>query len=355
LPRPGTEPTDLVGSKNAEADTTPDPTLRRRGGVETGLGWVILRSYSLLAAFVIALAVFSIARPDIFPTSQNAISILTGGASLSLIALGVMIPLIVQQFDLTPAYMATLSSILCIGFQSFNRLPPWEAIVGAIAVCMLLGFVNGLLVAHVKLSSIIVTLATGSCLLGAADLYSGGQILFKNIPPSFTAIGQTRLVDIPLPIIYAAAAALVIWYVLEYRPVGRHLYAIGANQEAARLVSIKVKRLIVGAFIASATLSGLGGIVVATQVGSAAPNALDYLLLPAFTAVFLGATSIRPGHYNVWGTIIAVYLLGSVTTGMFMLGAPAFWEPVINGVILLFAVGLAKFSARRFEAVDATT
>jgi ribose transport system permease protein len=160
------------------------------------------------------------------------------------------------------------------------------------------------------------------------------------------------LVGVPLPIIYAALVAIAIWYVLDFRPVGRHLYAIGANEEAARLVGIKVKRLVLGAFVTSAALSSLGGVLVAVQVGSAAPNTLDYLLLPAFTAVFLGATSIRPGHYNVWGTVIAVYLLGSVTTGMFMLGAPAFWAPIINGIILLLAIGLAKFSSRRFDVAD---
>ena len=100
-------------------------------------------------------------------------------------------------------------------------------------------------------------------------------------------------------------------------------------------------------------IANLFGAATSIQVGSAAPNTLDYLLLPAFTAAFLGATSIRPGHYNVWGTVVAVYLLGSVTTGMFMLGAPAFWASIINGIILLFAIGLAKFSSRRFEATDA--
>ena len=124
---------------------------------------------------------------------------------------------------------------------------------------------------------------------------------------------------------------------------------MGANVDAARLVKIKVKPLTVAAFVASAGLSALGGIVVAAQVGSASPSSLNYLLLPAFTGVFLGATSIRPGHYNVWGTVIAVYLVGAVTTGMFMLGAPPNVGQVIQGVILLLAVALAKLSSRGAE------
>jgi len=157
------------------------------------------------------------------------------------------------------------------------------------------------------------------------------------------------LVGIPLPFIYVTVAALIIWYVLEYRPLGRYLYAIGGGEEAARLVGIKVDRLVVLMFVASAVMAGLGGVVQSARVGSANASILQTLLLPAFTAAFLGATSIRPGQYNVWGTVLAVYLVGLGTTGMFMLGAPSYVEPVFDGAVLLVAIGLAKLSAGRLS------
>jgi ribose transport system permease protein len=125
------------------------------------------------------------------------------------------------------------------------------------------------------------------------------------------------------------------------------MYAIGGGEEGARLVGIKVDRLVMLVFVASSFMAGLGGVVQAARVGSANPSVLQSMLLPAFTAAFLGATSIRPGQYNIWGTVIAVYLVGLGTTGLFMLGASSYTEPVFDGAVLLVAIILAKLSARR--------
>jgi ABC-type sugar transport system ATPase subunit/ribose/xylose/arabinose/galactoside ABC-type transport system permease subunit len=319
-----------------------------RGPPLAALGWVwsLLHNYGLLVALVALAAAFSVLRPDTFPTAANAGSILTGSAALAMIAIGVMLPLIVQQFDLSPGFMATLASLLVVGFQSFNHSPVWLAIGAAILVCGLIGLLSGILIAYARLNSLIVTLAVGSLLFGASELYSNGATIYQGIPRAFLTIGQSRFAGIPLPFMYVAVAALIIWYILEYRPLGRYLYAIGGGEEAARLVGIKVDRLIVLMFVASAVMAGLGGVVQAARVGSANASILQTLLLPAFTAAFLGATSIRPGQYNVWGTVIAVYLVGLGTTGMFMLGAPSYVEPVFDGAVLLVAIGLARLSAR---------
>jgi len=131
---------------------------------------------------------------------------------------------------------------------------------------MLVGFLNGILVAYTKLSSIIVTLATGSCLLGAGRTCTPtDKFMFKNIPSSFMAIGQSQLVGIPLPIIYAASRAIVIWYVLDFRPAGRHLYAIGANDGSCATRWYQGKETVLGAFVTSAALSSLGGVLVAVS------------------------------------------------------------------------------------------
>jgi len=300
-------------------------------------------------ALVALAGTFSVLRPDTFPTAANAGSILTGSAALAMIAIGVMLPLIVQQFDLSPGFMATLASLLVVGLQSFNHSPVWLAICIALVTCGLVGLLSGVLVVYARLNSLIVTLAVGSLLFGASELYSNGATIYQDIPRTFLAIGQSRLVGIPLPFIYVTVAALIIWYVLEYRPLGRYLYAIGGGEEAARLVGIKVDRLVVLMFVASAVMAGLGGVVQSARVGSANASILQTLLLPAFTAAFLGATSIRPGQYNVWGTVLAVYLVGLGTTGMFMLGAPSYVEPVFDGAVLLVAIGLAKLSAGRLS------
>ncbi len=312
-------------------------------------GWSLLHNYGLLLALLLLAGAFSALRPDTFPTLANLGSILTGSAALAMIAIGVTLPLIVQQFDLSPGFMATLASLLVVGFQSFDRTPVWLSICISLAVCAAVGFVNGILVAYARLSCLVVTLASGSLLFGAAEIYSNGATIYQNIPKAFLAIGQSRLAGIPLPFVYVVIVALLMWYVLEYRPLGRYLYAIGGGEEGARLVGIKVDRLVVLVFTASAVMAGLGGVVQSARVGSANASILQTLLLPAFTAAFLGATSIRPGQYNIWGTVIAVYLVGMGTTGIFMLGASSYVEPIFDGAILLVAIALAKLSARRLS------
>jgi ribose transport system permease protein len=309
--------------------------------------WRQLYNYLLLLVLVAAVVLFSVLRPQTFPTVANLASILVGGAPLVLISLAVVLPLIVNQFDLTPGYVASLAGVLVAGFLAFSRLPVPLAIAFALAISIGVGVVNGALVAYGKLNSLIVTLGTGSMMFGISQLYSKGITIFQGIPREFTLIGQTRIYGIPLPVIYVAIVAIIIWYVLEYRAVGRRLYAIGGGEEAARLLGIRVDRLTFAVFVASALLAGLAGVIETTRVGSANPTGQTGQLLPAFTAAFLGATSIRPGLYNVWGTIIAVYLVKTATTGLFMLGAPAFTADIFNGAILLLAIALAKLSSRR--------
>ena len=326
---------------------------RRTVRTAVNRGWQHLYNYGLLFALALTALSFSLLRPDAFPTTRNLGSILTGSAPLTLIALAVMLPLIVNQFDLTPGYMATLAGLLVVGLQSRDHMAVWVAILVTVLICALVGLLSGLLVAVLKFNSLIVTLAVGSALFGAAELYSNGATIYQDIGTGFTKLGQTRLFGvIPLPFVYAAVVAVIIWYILEYRPLGRFLYAIGGSDEGARLIGIRVDRLTIGVFVGSAFLSALGGVVQASRVGSANPTGVQSLLLPAFTAAFLGTTSIRPGAYNVWGTVLAVYLVGTATTGMFMLGAPSYWADIFNGAILIFAIGLAKISARRVQRLS---
>jgi ribose transport system permease protein len=245
--------------------------------------------------------------------------------------------------------MATMAGLLAVGFQQYHSWPVWAAVLAAIVASAIVGLINGVLVAKANFNSLIVTLGSGSILFGLAQVYSDGATLFQNIAPGFLSIGENKLAGIPLPFVIALVVGLVIWYVLQFRPTGRRFYAIGGSEEGARLVGIRVDVLIIITFVASAVLAGTGGVLEATRVGSANSTGLQSFLLPAFTAAFLGATAIKPGQYNVWGTFLAVYLVGMGTTGMFMLGAPSYYAQVFNGAVLLIAIGLAQFSSRRLR------
>jgi ribose transport system permease protein len=337
-----TDPTD------SGVTTQPDGAAASGGRRLSDVLWRNLYKYLLVVVLLVVVIIFSILRPQVFPTLNNLASILTGGAPLVLIALAAMLPVIVNQFDLTPGFMATWGGLLVAGLMSFSDWDPSIAIIASLLVCVLFGLVNGFLVAVLRLSSLIVTLATGIIIFGLAQWYSGGITIFQGIPQSFVAFGQTRLLDyIPLPFVYAGVIAIAIWYVLEFRPLGRQLYAIGGSEEGARLLGIPVARRTILVFVGSALLAGFAGVIETSRVGSMNPTGLQPMLLPAFTAVFLGATSIRPGQYNVWGTVLAVYVVRVATTGLFMLGAPTYTGEIFNGAILLIAILLARLSARR--------
>lgn len=303
----------------------------------------IFTDYGIVVALVLIVGFFSLLRPDTFPTVGNFGSILQANASIIFIAFGLMLPLIVGHFDLSVAAMAGFGGVLATGLMSFGTVTMWPVAVAiVVAVAIIVGLINGLLVAYLKLNALVVTLGTQSILFGAILWYSKGAVIYSNIPQSFKDLGQSRPLGIPLPFIFAVIVGLALWFVLYFRPLGRRLYATGGSPDAARLTGIKVDKLTVGAFTCGAVLAAIGGCLQVAQVGSAAPTSGNEFLLPAIAACFLGETSIRRGYYNVWGTLTAVILVATGTTGLFMLGAQTYVQPVFNGIVLVGAILAAR-------------
>ena len=302
--------------------------------------------YGIVLVLIMIVALFSAVRPATYPTVGNFGSILQGNSSVVFLALGFMLPLIVGQFDLSIAATASMSGLLAAGFMSRGTVPQWPlAVALVLLIACVVGLINGLLVAYAKLNSLVVTLGIQSIIAGIILVYSAGNVIYDGIPEEFLALGQSRPLGLPLPFAFVVVAGLVLWFLLYYRPIGRKLYAIGASADAAHLTGIRVKPLTVGAFVASSVLASIGGCLQAAQVGSASPSAGAEYLLPAIAACFLGETSIRKGYYNVWGTVTAVFLVAAGTSGLFMLGAQAWVQPVFNGTVLIGAVLAAKFGS----------
>ena len=174
------------------------------------------------------------------------------------------------------------------------------------------------------------------------------------LPQGFVNINAFSIMGIPIPALYALLLALVMWVITERMPLGRHLYAIGANEKAAALNGIPVRAYVIGVFVASGLLVGFTGCVLASklQIGQANVG-LDYLL-PALVGTFLGSTTIRPGRVNVWGTIIGVFILAVGISGIQQLGGAFFVEPLFNGITLLVSIALAGFAQRRRAATTRT-
>jgi ribose transport system permease protein len=304
--------------------------------------------WGLLVLLILLLTVFSLLRPDTFPTFFNIRSILNNKSVQALLALAVFIPMTANHFDLSAGFNLGISQVLAIGLQG-QGLPWWAAVIAVLLMGALVGLANGILVTRVKIDSFIATLGTGTVLYGLNAWYTGGQQVLADLPPQFLAISASIGV-VPLPALYTLAVSLTLWIVFEYLPLGRYLYVLGASPRAAELNGISAKRYVTLGFVAAGMLASFAGIVLQSQLQIGQSSVGQEYLLPAFTSALLGATSVRPGRVNVWGTVLAVSVLAVTVAGLNQLGAPFFVEPLFNGSMLILAVGLAvQTSLRRTQ------
>jgi ribose transport system permease protein len=206
--------------------------------------------------------------------------------------------------------------------------------------------INALLVTGVGINALISTIGMMTILQGSVQAFTGGRSITSGIPDSLLGIARTTFLGIPMPVFYMVAIGIVAWYVLERTPLGRYMHAVGGARDAARLAGIRATRLTVIAFLVSGTLGGVGGAITASRIGAAHPSVGPEFLLPAFAAAYLGAAAIKPGTFNVLGTLIAVFTLGTGVTGLQLMGAPFYITPLFNGAALILAVSVTRYLQR---------
>ncbi len=301
-----------------------------------------------LYVIAIMLVVFSIWEPTTFGTLSNAKVILASEAITGIIALAAVVSLVAGVFDLSIAANMSLAISVLGQLMAAAHLNAALAVIITLAIGGLVGCINAVIVTRFHIDPVIGTLAMSSVLAAVSYWVANGQTILSGISPGFSNMGIWKPLGIPIQVYYLAAVALILWYALEHTPVGRYLYAAGANARAARLSGVNVVRLQWGALITSGVLASLAGVVLTQQLGSAAFGAGDPYLLPAYAAAFLGSTQIKPGRFNVLGTVVAMYLLAIGIKGL-QLRFPQYpWiADLVEGIILLLAVGIAVQSARR--------
>ena len=300
------------------------------------------RKLSALYIFVLLFVVFSLWVPSTFLTAGTWRSLLDSQALTAMAAVGLMIPVAAGAFDLAIGAEVGVTSI----FVSWLLVSQGVPVAFAVPLTLVLGAVVGgfsaFLITRVKIDSFIATLGVSS--VGAAVVYwisGGAQIL--NLPPEFVAFSTGRILGITVPVFVMLGVAVVVWYVMENTPVGRRVYATGGNAQAARLAGVRTSRVLTGSLVACGVISAGVGLLLASRLGTGDPTSGPSFLLPAFSAVFLGSTQFRDGRFNVWGTVVAVYVLAVGVQGLQLAGAPVWIPDLFNGLALLLAVGLAKF------------
>jgi ribose transport system permease protein len=305
--------------------------------------------FSGIYVWIVVIIVFSFLAPSTFPTINNVKTILNEQAVTALLAVGLVVPLAAGVYDLSIVYSMNLAAIFVAWLLVHTGLPLGITCVLAIASALVCGVINGVVVVLFKVDSFIGTLATGSVFLALVDLITNQ--LDISIPQhdvhQFEQLTSSSVGGVTLPVFYLLVVALIVWYTLEYTPTGRYFYATGSGRDAAALAGIRTGRLRFIALLISAGVAGITGIVVASRVGIASDTLGAPYLLPVFAGVFLGATQIKAGRFNVWGALIGVYLLATATQGFTLVSAPVWVSELFNGVVLIVAVAIAGLQRRR--------
>jgi ribose transport system permease protein len=310
------------------------------------------RNISAIYVFVVIFVVFSLWVPDTFLSGDTWRALISSQAVTAILAVGLVIALSAGAFDLAIGATLGFGSILVAWLLAKRGIPIAPAIVLTIIAGAVVGLLNGLLVVRARIDSFIATLGMSSILLAMIAWTSSSQQIL-GLSNSFQKLGTTEIFGLTLPVYLMLAIALVAWYVLECTPVGRHVYATGGNTEAARLAGVRTSAVVVVALVACGAIAAFSGLLVSSALGTGDPTIGPAYLLPAFSAAFLGSTQFRGGRFNVWGTVLAVYVLATGVKGLQLAGAPIWIPDLFNGVALLLAVGMAKYqgAARRTGAV----
>lgn len=304
-------------------------------------------TYGLVILMFGLIVVFSILLPNTFPTLLNLRSILSDKAIIALLSLAAMIPMVSGRIDLTVGYGIVLWHILAISLQTVFGLPWPMAVAIVLMLGVITGALNGLLVEVARIDSFIATLGTGTILYALALWHTGGRQMVGQLPDAFYAINGTFVLGLPITAFYVLAITLILWVVLDYTPIGRYLYAIGANQRAAELNGIPTRKFVIGAFVTSGALTALAGVLLASKLRIGQASVGLEFLLPALVGAFLGSTTIKPGRVNVWGTIVGVMILAVGISGIQQFGGSFWVEPLFNGTTLLIAIGIAGYAQRK--------
>jgi ribose transport system permease protein len=302
--------------------------------------------FALIGVWAIVIVIFSLAT-ERFLTTGNISSMLGSQTVLLILALGLLIPLRVGDYDLSVASTLGISAMLVAILNVNEGMGIVPACLIAVAAGAVIGAVNGAIVVKFDIDPFIVTLGMSTLLQGVLFWISDSATISGIDAGLSDAMLQGTVLSIPVDFWYAVVLCAIIWYVFDYTPFGQRLLFVGQSKDMARLNGIAVGRTRFLSLVASGTIAALAGVVLAGTTGSADPNSSASFLLPAFAACFLGSTTLKIGRFNPWGTFIALYFIVTGTTGLQLLGAQNYVQQLFYGAALIIAVILSKILRQR--------
>lgn len=303
-------------------------------------------------AFLVLLVIFFSVNPAtgaLFLGSANIQNILSNYSVTGLIALGMIVPMVAGSFDVSVAAIAGVSNVVMASLLATYQQPVAVGVIAGIISGLLVGAINGVLIAVIRLNPFITTLGMYIFIGGLLQLYTGGYTISNGFPADVGLWGSAKWLGLARPFWILMTVAVAMWFVLSQTPFGRKLAAIGSSESAARLAGIRVDRSIFITFLVSGLLGGMAGVLLTIRSSIGGADLATSYLFAALAAVFLGQTAINPGHYNVWGTIIGVYVVAVAVDGFSLMGAASWVTSVFNGAALVLSVAVSTLLAQARE------
>ena len=314
------------------------------GGV-TWLGRWAERA-ALPVAWLVLFVVFAVLSPDRFLSMGNVSNILGSQSILFMLALAALLPSMVGDIDLSLGGVGGLAAIAIAVLNVNHGMPITLACLVAVGIGAVCGALNALFVVRFNTGPFIMTLGTGTFFTGLI-FWVANSTTIVGVAPELSEWTYLRsLLGVPVQFFYCLLIMLAIWYVATYTPLGVRALFVGQSRDVAVLSGIKADRIRWGAFVLAGVIAALAGVLYVGTTGSAGPTSVDTFLLPAYAAIFLGATSIQPGRFNALGTGIAVLFLATGVAGLQLLGAQDYAQQLFYGAALVLAVTISRYLRR---------
>lgn len=298
---------------------------------------IIKNNIGIIMVLILLCLVVSVAT-DKFLTSTNIVSVLRQISINTFIAIGMTLIIILGHIDLSVGAIVAMSGTLTVGFIVNQGMPIWFAIFAGLALGVIVGLIDGLIVSTFRVPAFIITMAMMNICSGIAYVYSGGQST-RITDEFFIAIGTGYLFNvIPLPVVYMVILIAVFSFLLSKTKFGVYVYAIGGNREAARLSGVPIKLVEISVFVISGILSAFAGLVLCSRMYSGQPSVGTGYEMDAIAACVLGGTSMTGGRGRISGTVLGAMVIGIISNGLNLIGVSSYWQLIVKGLIIVCAV-----------------
>lgn len=300
--------------------------------------------YKSLIGLVLLCAIITFVTPA-FLTLSNITNVFTQVSVNAIIAVGMTFVILTGGIDLSVGSTLAISGALSASIIKSTGSVLLAVIVAAL-VGIGIGIVNGILISKGKLQAFIATLATMTIFRGATLVFTNGTPISK-LPEEFVNIGNGKIGFLPIPVIITVIVSIIAIYVLSQTRFGRYLYALGGNEDSARLSGINTDKIKTLVYIVSGFASAIAGVIITSRIGSASPNAGTGFELDAIAAVVIGGTSLAGGEGKITGTLIGALIIGVLNNGLNLMNVSPFYQSIVKGLVILIAVLLDKKSRKK--------